>query len=72
MKQTLNKRGSAKTNIFFGRKKSNKINTWKKNCQLKRKVINNNRNRKLYRSTFYNDILKFQKYVIILIILKPI
>lgn len=63
MKQTLN-RGSTKTNIFFGRKKSNKINTWKKLPIEREKSWNNNRNEN-YRSTFTNDILKFQKYVII-------
>lgn len=72
MKQTLNREGQQKQTFSLEEKKSNKINTWKKLPIEKRKVINNNRNRKLYRSTFTNDILKFQKYVIILIILKPI
>lgn len=33
-------RGSAKTNIFFGRKEPNKISTWKNLPIGKRKVIN--------------------------------
>lgn len=72
MKQTLNREGQQKQTFSLEEKKSNKINTWKKLPIEKRKVINNNRNRKLDRSTFTNDILKFRKYMIILIILKPI
>lgn len=72
MKQILNREGQQKQTFSLEEKKSNKINTWKKLPIEKRKVINNNRNRKLDRSTFTNDILKFQKYMIILIILKPI